>query len=277
MLSHTLSHYILNTSSGKRKTVHSPYSLKRRNLKILNIYLQTPPAVTWNASQKPAVGHVLKRQSCTHERHDRKPQGAHHGVGEAGWHTTEWDTVSRAPSEASASGRHDHPQCYAPVPETCVVRCDSIVYLLNKRTDTCNKGVKSPSFRKVKRAENARRRGWRTLTQNHWTRNSKFWTTHQTQWKESGFDTRKMAGTASSERSHFWCNKRGSGVSPMWVTETHNLKTEASGFVRYVLHESYVKCPEAFTKQIQDPLSTTRGRRHHLAASSTHTRVAFKA
>lgn len=159
MLSHTLSHYILTTSSGKRKTVHSPYSLKRRNLKILNIYLQTPPAVTWNASQKPAVGHVLKWQSCTLERHDRKPQGAHHSVGEVGWHTTEWGTVSRAPSEASASGRHDHPQCYAPVPKTCVVRCDSIAYLLNKRTDTCNKGVKSPSFRKVKREENARRKG----------------------------------------------------------------------------------------------------------------------
>lgn len=66
--------------------------------------------------------------------------------------------VSRAPSEASASGRHDHPQCFAPVPKTCVVRCDSIAYLLNKRTNICNKEMKSPSFRKVKREENARRK-----------------------------------------------------------------------------------------------------------------------
>lgn len=160
MLSHTLSHYILTTSSGKRKTVHSPYSLKRRNFKIKTStskahrqLLETPlKSCCWPRAEMAKL-YPWKTWSEALGSSPRR------GGGGMTYHRVRHTSAEPPPRPALLEGTTTlsaMPQCRK---RAWYVRCDSIAYLLNKWTDTCNKGMKSPSFRKVKRAENARRKG----------------------------------------------------------------------------------------------------------------------
>lgn len=223
VLVHILSHFTLTTSSWTRKAITSSYGLER-GFKILSIYLQTQPTVTWNFSPKPVACHVLRCQSRILERYGLYPRGAPQGLRSNHIQQSEAHISGTPPQISLLKGWTATlwlapTYCWAPW-QLCRIFFKQINELPLQRDQ-------EPQFQRSagrRRRMSHRRKG---VSIPHWeSLNQKLWVPDHTlnKLKESEFHTRKTTeGAAVKKRFVSYAEREEVDPFPGWITDIHAL------------------------------------------------------